>query len=95
MYSAVTEEYLFDCLADRLPSLTLDIVFWRDTGWKEEEEALDARDGVCNMVAITPCVARRSFVNPSGGPGQWFLFVRLGFGVSAASPTVLSYKRNE
>jgi hypothetical protein len=73
MYSAVTEEYLFDCLADRLPSLTLDIVFWRETGWKEEEEALDARDGVCNMVAITPCVARRSFVNPSGGPGQWFL----------------------
>jgi hypothetical protein len=24
-------------------------VFWRVIGWKEEEDAVDARDGVCSM----------------------------------------------
>jgi hypothetical protein len=28
------------------------MVFWRDMGWNEEEEAVEARDGVCNMVDI-------------------------------------------
>jgi hypothetical protein len=28
------------------------MVFWRDIGWKEEEEAVEARDGVCNMTGI-------------------------------------------
>lgn len=28
------------------------MVFWRDIGWKEEEEAVEARDGVCNMMDI-------------------------------------------
>lgn len=28
------------------------MVFWRDIGWKEEEEAVEARDGVCNMTDI-------------------------------------------
>lgn len=27
-------------------------MFWRDMGWKEEEEAVEARDGVCNMTDI-------------------------------------------
>jgi hypothetical protein len=25
------------------------MVFCRDMGWKEDEEAVEARDGVCNM----------------------------------------------
>lgn len=28
------------------------MVFWRDMGWKEEDEAVEARDGVCNMMDI-------------------------------------------
>lgn len=35
-------EYRFDCRAE--DPVTEDIVFWRDTGWKEEDEAVDARD---------------------------------------------------
>jgi hypothetical protein len=49
-YKAVTE-YRFDCRADRDPSCE-DMVFCRDTGWKDDEEAVDARDGVCNMTDI-------------------------------------------
>lgn len=44
-------EYRFDCLTDRPPSCE-EIVFWRETGWKEEEEAVDAREGVCSMTLI-------------------------------------------
>jgi hypothetical protein len=43
MYSVVME-YRFDWRTDLAPSWD-DIVFWRDTSWKEEEEAVDARDG--------------------------------------------------
>ena len=25
------------------------MVFWRDSGWKDEDEAVEARDGVCSM----------------------------------------------
>jgi hypothetical protein len=32
------------------------MVFCRESGWKEEEEAVDARDGVCN---ITDMLSRR------------------------------------
>jgi hypothetical protein len=28
------------------------MVFCRDTGWKDDEEAVDARDGVCSMTDI-------------------------------------------
>jgi hypothetical protein len=38
-------EYRFDCLADLPPSCE-DIVFCRETGWKDEELAVLARDGV-------------------------------------------------
>lgn len=24
-------------------------MFWRDIGWKDDDEAVDARDGFCNM----------------------------------------------
>jgi hypothetical protein len=41
----VVIEYRFDCRTDLPPSCE-DIVFWRDTGWKEEEEAVEAREGV-------------------------------------------------
>jgi hypothetical protein len=41
----VVIEYRFDCRTDLPPSCD-DIVFWRETGWKEEEEAVDAREGV-------------------------------------------------
>jgi hypothetical protein len=43
MYSVVIE-YRFDWRTDLPPSWD-DIVFWRETGWKDEEEAVDARDG--------------------------------------------------
>lgn len=44
-------EYLLDCRTDRPPSWD-EIVFWRDTGWNEDEEAVEALDGVCSMVLI-------------------------------------------
>jgi hypothetical protein len=34
------------------------MVFWRDMGWNEEEEAVEARDGVCNIVDIIRLEAR-------------------------------------
>ena len=47
-YSAVIEMRL-DCLTER-PSCE-DIVFCRETGWKEEEEAVEALDAGCSIVA--------------------------------------------
>jgi hypothetical protein len=46
-YRAVTE-YLFDWRTERDPSWE-DIVFWRETGLKDEEEEVEARDGACSM----------------------------------------------
>jgi hypothetical protein len=34
------------------------MVFCRETGWKEEEEAVEARDGVCNITDISAAVDR-------------------------------------
>lgn len=51
-YKAVTE-YRLDCRADLEPSCE-EIVFCRETGWKEDDEAVDARDGACNMTDILP-----------------------------------------
>lgn len=47
MYNA-DMEYRLDWRADLVPSYE-DIVFCREIGWKDEEEAVEARDGVCNM----------------------------------------------
>lgn len=44
-------EYRLDCRAEREPSYE-DIVFCREIGWKEEDEAVDALEGVCNMTDI-------------------------------------------
>lgn len=44
-------EYRLLCRADRVPSYD-DMVFWRDIGWNDEEEAVEARDGVCNMMGM-------------------------------------------
>lgn len=44
-------EYRFDWRTDRVPSME-DMVFWRETGWKEDEEAVDALEGVCSMTLI-------------------------------------------
>jgi hypothetical protein len=46
-YSAVTE-YLFDWRTERDPSWE-DIVFWRETGLKDDDDEVDARDGACSM----------------------------------------------
>jgi hypothetical protein len=46
-YKAVTE-YLFDWRTEREPSCE-DMVFWRETGMKDEDEDVDARDGACSM----------------------------------------------
>lgn len=42
------------------------MVFWRDMGWNEEEEAVEARDGVCNMVDII-----RLWVRYNKGAGRY------------------------
>lgn len=34
------------------------MVFCLDTGWKEEEEAVEARDGVCNITDMPTAVDR-------------------------------------
>lgn len=47
-YSAVTDSR-FDWRRDRVS--WDDIVFWRVTGWKEEDEDVDALDADCNIVA--------------------------------------------
>jgi hypothetical protein len=44
MYSADIE-YRLDWRAEREPSYE-DIVFWRESGWNEDEDAVEARDGV-------------------------------------------------
>jgi len=59
-YSAVTE-YRFDCRTDRDPSCE-DIVFARETGMKDEEEDVEARDGACSiatdiMISMRDCRA--------------------------------------
>jgi hypothetical protein len=46
-YSAVTE-YRFDWRTEREPSCD-DIVFWRETGMKDDEEDVEAREGACSM----------------------------------------------
>jgi len=33
------------------------MVFWRDRGWKDEEEAVEARDGVCSMTDMASAAA--------------------------------------
>jgi hypothetical protein len=38
-------------------------VFWRDMGWNEEDEAVEAREGVCNMTDMLAGV-------PSGAIGD-------------------------
>jgi hypothetical protein len=50
-YSALIETR-FDCLTDR--ASWEDMVFWRDTGWKDDEEDVEARevpDAGCSIVA--------------------------------------------
>ena len=47
-YNAVTE-YRFEARMERLPSCEL-IVFCRDTGWKEDPEEVEAREGVWRRV---------------------------------------------
>ena len=44
-------EYLFDCRTERPPSCD-DIVFWRDTGWKDDEDAVDALDGARILMMV-------------------------------------------
>jgi hypothetical protein len=33
------------------------MVFWRDIGWNDEEEAVEAREGVCNMTDMVLLMA--------------------------------------
>lgn len=44
MYKADIE-YRLDWRAEREPSYE-DMVFWRERGWNEDEDAVEARDGV-------------------------------------------------
>ncbi len=46
-YRAVTE-YRFDWRTEREPSWD-DIVFWRETGMKEDDEEVEALEGACSM----------------------------------------------
>jgi hypothetical protein len=56
-YSAVTE-YRFDWRTEREPSWE-DMVFWRETGIKEDEEDVDARDGACSIETAMVSVVGR------------------------------------
>lgn len=47
MYNA-DMEYRFDWRADREPSYE-DMVFWRDRAWYDDEDAVEAREGVCSI----------------------------------------------
>lgn len=52
-------EYRFDWRTEREPSCE-DIVFWRDTGMKDDDEDVDAREGACSMeTAMTRARGRR------------------------------------
>lgn len=46
-------EYLLDWRADREPSCEDDMVFCRVIGWKEDDEAVEAREGVCSMTDMS------------------------------------------
>lgn len=46
-YSAVTE-YRFDWRTEREPSCD-DIVFWRETGTKDDDDDVDALEGACSI----------------------------------------------
>jgi len=60
-YSAVTE-YRFDWRTERDPSWE-DIVFWRETGMKDDEEDVEARDGACSIeTAIAEVLRSRTAV---------------------------------
>lgn len=54
-------EYLLDWRADREPSWEDDMVFCREIGWNEEEDAVEAREGVCNMTDMS-CWINSNFV---------------------------------
>ena len=58
MYNA-DMEYRFDWRADREPSYE-DMVFCLERGWKDEEEAVEAREGVCNMTDILTATSAAS-----------------------------------
>ena len=47
-YNAVTE-YRFEARMERLPSCEL-MVFCRDTGWKDDPDEVEAREGVWRRV---------------------------------------------
>lgn len=65
-YRAVTE-YRFDWRTERDPSWE-DIVFWRETGLKDEEEEVEAREGACSMeTAMSEAMRAESRADGRGG----------------------------
>jgi len=38
------------------------MVFCRERGWKEDEEAVEARDGVCSITDIVPADSRTALL---------------------------------
>lgn len=45
------------------------MVFCREIGWKEDEEAVDAREGVCNMTDMVAMPFRRGDETQASEPG--------------------------
>jgi|TARA_R110002003_G_scaffold63_6_gene5846 hypothetical protein len=86
-YRAVTE-YRFDWRTEREPSCE-DIVFWRETGMKDDDEDVDARDGACSIeTAMLESLAAR-------WTGQGRLLSRHGCtspGGSATKKALLRYR---
>ena len=64
-YNAVTE-YRFDCRTERDPSWE-DMVFWRETGMKEEEEEVEAREGAWS---IETAMVLKALTDPNRDFGQ-------------------------
>jgi hypothetical protein len=64
-YSAVTE-YRFDWRTEREPSWE-DIVFWRETGTKDEVvDEVDAREGACSMETAMSVGCKHGWVSVWG-----------------------------
>lgn len=58
-------------------------MFWRDMGWNDEEDAVEARDGVCSM---TDMFGDNLFWNSLAVPIGFCSCITQGAGRTVASP---------
>jgi hypothetical protein len=68
MYNA-DMEYRFDWRAEREPSYE-DMVFWRERAWEEDEDAVEAREGVCSITDMLTMESDTVYTGQSQGAGR-------------------------